>query len=70
MLIFPGLEAGNVAYKLMRELGGVPAVGPMLLGMDAPVTVLERDCSVDNVVHMTALTVMQAQAKERRGRVG
>jgi malate dehydrogenase (oxaloacetate-decarboxylating)(NADP+) len=61
VLIFPNLEAGNVAYKLMRELGGVPAVGPVLLGMARPVTVLERDCSVDNVVHMAALTVVAAQ---------
>jgi malate dehydrogenase (oxaloacetate-decarboxylating)(NADP+) len=61
VLIFPNLEAGNIAYKLMRELGGVPVVGPMLLGMSRPITVLERDCTVDNVVHMTALTVVQAQ---------
>ena len=58
VLIFPNLEAGNVAYKLMRELGGVPAIGPVLLGMDRPVTVLERDCSVDNIVHMAALTIV------------
>jgi malate dehydrogenase (oxaloacetate-decarboxylating)(NADP+) len=64
VLIFPNLEAGNVAYKLMRELGGVPAVGPVLLGMARPVTVLERDCSVDNIVHMTALTVVAAQKEE------
>ncbi len=64
VLIFPNLEAGNVAYKLMRELGGVPAVGPVLLGMDRPVTVLERDCSVDNVVHMAALTVVAAQQSD------
>ena len=61
VLIFPTLEAGNVAYKLMRELGGVPAVGPVLLGMNRPVTVLERDCPVDNIVHMAALTVVAAQ---------
>ena len=61
MLIFPNLEAGNVAYKLMRELGRVPAVGPVLLGMNRPVTVLERDCTVDNIVHMAALTVVAAQ---------
>ncbi len=61
VLIFPNLESGNVAYKLMRELGGVPAVGPVLLGMNKPVTVLERDSSVDTVVHMAALTVVQAQ---------
>ena len=60
VLIFPNLEAGNVAYKLMRELGGVPAVGPVLLGMDRPVTVLERDCTVDNIVHMAALTIVAA----------
>ena len=63
VLIFPNLEAGNAAYKLMRELGGVPAVGPVLLGMRRPVTVLERDCSVDSIVHMTALTVVNAQGK-------
>ena len=66
VLIFPNLEAGNIAYKLMRELGGVPAIGPVLLGMSRPVAVLERDCSVDNIVQMTALTVVQSQEFERR----
>src|SRR5690606_29671545 len=61
VLIFPTLEAGNVAYKLIRELGDVPAVGPVLLGMAKPISVLERDCSVDAIVHMIALTVVQAQ---------
>lgn len=67
VLIFPNLESGNVAYKLMRELGGVPAVGPLLLGMKRPVTVLERDCDVDNIVQMTVLTVVQAQMYEQAG---
>ena len=62
VLIFPNLESGNVAYKLMRELGGVPAVGPVLLGMPRPVSVLERDCSVDSIVWMSALTVVEAQS--------
>ncbi|MEM6296303.1 MAG: NADP-dependent malic enzyme [Myxococcota bacterium] len=66
VLIFPNLEAGNAAYKLMRELGGVTAVGPILLGMAHPVTILERDCDVDNIVLMTALTVVQAQEAARR----
>ncbi|MFO7563641.1 MAG: NADP-dependent malic enzyme [Enhygromyxa sp.] len=61
VLIFPNLEAGNVAYKLIRELGDVPAVGPVLLGMAKPISVLERDCTVDAIVHMIALTVVQAQ---------
>ena len=65
VLIFPNLEAGNVAYKLMRELGGVPAVGPVLIGMKRPVTVLERDCSVDTIVQMSALTVVHAQSRFR-----
>jgi malate dehydrogenase (oxaloacetate-decarboxylating)(NADP+) len=63
VLIFPNLESGNVAYKLMRELGSVPAVGPVLLGMARPVTVLERDSSVDAIVHMASLTVVQAQLR-------
>ncbi len=64
VLIFPSLEAGNVAYKLMRELGNVPAVGPVLLGTNRPVTALERDCTVDNIVLMTALTVVSAQLRD------
>jgi malate dehydrogenase (oxaloacetate-decarboxylating)(NADP+) len=61
VLIFPTLEAGNVAYKLIRELGDVPSVGPVLLGMAKPISVLERDCSIDAIVHMIALTVVNAQ---------
>jgi malate dehydrogenase (oxaloacetate-decarboxylating)(NADP+) len=66
VLVFPNLDAGNIAYKLLRELAGLTAIGPVLLGMARPVTVLERDCSVDTVVLMTALTVVQAQERERR----
>jgi malate dehydrogenase (oxaloacetate-decarboxylating)(NADP+) len=69
VLIFPNLDAGNIAYKLMRELGGVPAVGPVLLGMARPVTVLERDCDVDNIVLMAALTVVTSQEIDARARV-
>jgi malate dehydrogenase (oxaloacetate-decarboxylating)(NADP+) len=63
VLIFPNLDAGNAAYKLMRALGGLDVIGPVLLGMKHPVTVLERDCDVDSVVLMTALTVVQAQER-------
>jgi malate dehydrogenase (oxaloacetate-decarboxylating)(NADP+) len=66
VLVFPNLDAGNIAYKLLRELAGMTAIGPVLLGMARPVTVLERDCSVDTIVLMTALTVVQAQEHERR----
>ncbi len=63
VLVFPNLDAGNAAAKMMRELGSVPAVGPIQLGFANPVTVLERDSDVDNVVLMTALTVVQAQTR-------
>lgn len=63
VLVFPNLDAGNIAYKLMRELGNQTVVGPVLLGMAHPVTVLERDCDVDSIVLMTALTVVQAQER-------
>jgi malate dehydrogenase (oxaloacetate-decarboxylating)(NADP+) len=63
VLVFPNLDAGNIGYKLMRELGNQTVVGPVLLGMAHPVTVLERDCDVDTIVLMTALTVVQAQER-------
>ncbi|MCA9649469.1 MAG: NADP-dependent malic enzyme [Myxococcales bacterium] len=66
VLVFPNLDAGNIAYKLMRELGNQVVVGPVLLGMAHPVTVLERDCDVDSIVLMTALTVVQAQERRLR----
>jgi malate dehydrogenase (oxaloacetate-decarboxylating)(NADP+) len=66
VLVFPNLDAGNIAYKLLRELAGMTAIGPVLLGMARPVTALERDCSVDTIVLMAALTVVQAQERERR----
>jgi malate dehydrogenase (oxaloacetate-decarboxylating)(NADP+) len=61
VLVFPNLDAGNIAFKLMRELAGLTTVGPVLLGMARPVTLLERDCDVDVVVLMTALTVVRSQ---------
>jgi malate dehydrogenase (oxaloacetate-decarboxylating)(NADP+) len=61
VLIFPNLAAGNVAYKLMAALGGATALGPVLLGVQAPVTVLPRNAPVETIVHMTAFTVCKAQ---------
>jgi malate dehydrogenase (oxaloacetate-decarboxylating)(NADP+) len=66
VLVFPNLDAGNIAYKLVRELGGVTSVGPVLLGMARAVTVLERDCEVDTIVLMSALTVVAAQEFDRK----
>ncbi|MSP63096.1 MAG: NADP-dependent malic enzyme [Myxococcales bacterium] len=61
VLIFPDLGSGNVAYKLMSTLGGATAVGPILLGMGRPITVLPRNAAVSSIVQMTAYTVCRAQ---------
>jgi malate dehydrogenase (oxaloacetate-decarboxylating)(NADP+) len=57
VLIFPDLDAGNIAYKLLTAFGGAQAVGPILLGMREPVTVLSQNSSVETIVHMAAITV-------------
>ena len=62
VLIFPSLAAGNAAYKVLAALGGATAVGPILLGISKPVTVLPRDISVEMIVNMTAYTVTKAMA--------
>jgi len=63
VLIFPNLDAGNAAYKLLAVTGGADVVGPVLLGMKKPVSVLQQNASVDAIVHMTALTVAQASQR-------
>ncbi len=62
VLIFPDLQSGNIAYKLLRELGGATAVGPIIVGLRRPVNVLATGSSVDDIVNITALTVNQAVA--------
>src|SRR5258708_10058945 len=57
VLVFPDLDAGNIAYKLLASFGGAEAVGPILLGMREPVTVLSQNSSVETIVHMAAITV-------------
>ena len=60
-LIFPNLSAGNIAYKLMQEIGGAEAIGPLLLGMKKPVHVLQLGSSVREIVNMVTLAVVDAQ---------
>ncbi|HSY41853.1 MAG TPA: phosphate acyltransferase, partial [Polyangia bacterium] len=62
VLIFPTLSAGNAAYKVLAALGGATAIGPILLGVNKPVTVLPRDANVDTIVSMTAYTVARSQS--------
>lgn len=61
VLIFPDLQSGNIAYKLVHRLGGKEAIGPILMGMKKPVHVLQRSCEVKDIVNMAAIAVVEAQ---------
>jgi malate dehydrogenase (oxaloacetate-decarboxylating)(NADP+) len=65
VLIFPNLSAGNIAYKLLHHLGGAAAIGPILVGMNRPVHVLEQGADVQDIVNMAAVAVMDAQTRAR-----
>ncbi|GAB4134277.1 MAG: NADP-dependent malic enzyme [Bacteroidia bacterium] len=64
-LIFPNLASGNIAYKLLQEMGGAEAIGPVLLGLKKPVHVLQLGSSVREIVNMITISVVDAQS--RRG---
>jgi malate dehydrogenase (oxaloacetate-decarboxylating)(NADP+) len=65
VLVFPSLESANVAYKLLARLGKAQAIGPILLGLGAPVHVLQTGDDVADIVHVAAVAVMDAQIRER-----
>mgnify|MGYP000253557727 CR=1 FL=1 len=65
VLVFPNLEAGNIGYKLLQRLGGADAIGPMLVGMDKPVHVLQRGDEVKDIVNLGGVAVVDAQREER-----
>ncbi len=60
MLVFPDLNAANVAYKLMARIGGATAIGPILLGMRKPVHILQRGADVREIMNLTAIAVVDA----------
>ncbi|SDM48026.1 allosteric NADP-dependent malic enzyme [Halogranum gelatinilyticum] len=61
VLIFPNLESGNIGYKLLQRLGGAEAIGPMLVGMDKPVHVMQRGDEVKDIVNLAGVAVVDAQ---------
>lgn len=63
-LIFPNLASGNIAYKLMQEMGGAEAIGPILIGMKKPVHILQLGSSVREIVNMVTIAVVDAQSRK------
>jgi len=61
VLVFPNLEAGNIAYKLLQRIGGAELIGPLLTGLAKPVHVLQRGSEVNDIVHVAAVAVVDAQ---------
>jgi len=65
-LIFPNLESANITYKLLKELDRVVSIGPIMMGMDKPVHIVQFGASVEEMVNMAAVAVVDAQEKEKR----
>jgi malate dehydrogenase (oxaloacetate-decarboxylating)(NADP+) len=64
VLIFPALDAANIAYKLLWRFGGAEVIGPLLLGMNQPVNVLQHNASTQDIVNLAAVTAVRAQGGE------
>ncbi|NND52966.1 MAG: NADP-dependent malic enzyme [Flavobacteriaceae bacterium] len=65
-LIFPNLDSANITYKLLKELNKAENIGPIMMGLKKPVHILQLDASVDEIVNMTAIAVIDAQKKHKR----
>ncbi|QDH81045.1 NADP-dependent malic enzyme [Echinicola soli] len=63
-LIFPNLSSGNIAYKLLAEIGNAEAIGPVLLGMNKPVHILQLGSSIREIINMVAIAVVDAQSHD------
>jgi malate dehydrogenase (oxaloacetate-decarboxylating)(NADP+) len=68
-LIFPNLDSANITYKLLKELNKADNIGPIMMGLKKPVHILQLDASVDEIVNMTAIAVIDAQKKQKRSSI-
>jgi malate dehydrogenase (oxaloacetate-decarboxylating)(NADP+) len=66
VLVFPDMQSGNIAYKLLQRLGGARVIGPVILGLNAPAHVMQRHAGVDEVFNMITVAVAQATLRSRR----
>jgi malate dehydrogenase (oxaloacetate-decarboxylating)(NADP+) len=67
-LIFPNLESANSTYKMLKELNNIDSIGPIMMGMQKPVHILQLGASVDEIVNMSAVAVIDAQQKEKHNK--
>jgi malate dehydrogenase (oxaloacetate-decarboxylating)(NADP+) len=65
VLIFPDLHSGNLGYKLMQRLGGAETIGPILTGLAKPVHVVSPTSDDNEIIHITAIAVLEAQLRDR-----
>jgi len=64
VFVFPNLDSANIAYQLLEAMGGAEVIGPVLLGMDKPVNVLQMGTSVQSIVNLAAITALRAQGEQ------
>jgi len=64
VFVFPNLDSANIAYQMLARMGGAEVIGPVLLGMERPVSVLQMGCSVQSIVNLAAITALRAQGDE------
>ena len=65
-MIFPNLDTANITYKMLKEMNKADSIGPILMGMNKPVHILQLGAKVEEMVNMAAVAVVDAQQKERK----